>query len=273
MPPIPSEKLSKLAGEPVAINLKEGETLDQAEDRVLKENPDYFRKATDFASGLATNGITPELREEVANLTSTGDSKNIAKAKSLLDINKALNPEKIVEPKPLSGDAAKLLALATGGIINADDLKSKIESGNLLIGQALPFGIGDRDTDFLLNDLSDRLGRVRSGGAITEGKGLLQSGEKGNFQDMLPGMLDFSKSDKLKKIERLKDEFYRIGSEMKGGPEGFESYLQTILKSKNPTNAATTQTQTTQEQPQSQQTGLVPTTRWNPVTRKFERIQ
>ena len=38
----PSKRLSALAGQAVEINILEGETLDQAEDRVMKKHPDVF---------------------------------------------------------------------------------------------------------------------------------------------------------------------------------------------------------------------------------------
>lgn len=54
MPPILSEKLTQLRGKKTAINLLEGETLEQAEARVQRDRPELFAKAEqDFGAAAA----------------------------------------------------------------------------------------------------------------------------------------------------------------------------------------------------------------------------
>lgn len=131
-----------------------------------------------------------------------------------------LNPSPKEKAPSNSAEAAKITEIAVGGLKGIKDLSDEINNGNLLIGQALPYGIGDRKTDFLLNDLIDRLGRLRSGGAIT-------TDEEKRFEGLLPGPLDFRKEDKLYKVNALKDAFQNIGTTMQG-PQ-FQTVLEKIF--------------------------------------------
>lgn len=121
----------------------------------------------------------------------------------------------------LSGDAAKILQIAVGGLSDIKDLQDEINKGNNLIGQALPFNIGDRFGGYLTDNLSDRLGRIRSGGAINED-------ELETFQGLVPGVLDFGKEAKTKKLQKLAQEFENIGRNI-GGPR-FESQAGPALE-------------------------------------------
>jgi hypothetical protein len=116
--------------------------------------------------------------------------------------------------KPLSSEAAKTLELGEGGLRNVSDIRNKISEGNKLVGASLPFGIGDRDTSGLMDDLSDIIGRLRSGGAIN-------SGEESRFKRLIPGALD-SREVKLKKLNRLEAQFKGIVTRIKPQKTGLQ---------------------------------------------------
>lgn len=220
-----SQKLSQLAGKPINVRIYEGETLEQAEERVLKEHPEAFAQKPSGA-------LPPQLMAIAEQAAASGDKKEIAKAQATIELYKATQPK---EASPSnSAEAAKLLEIVTGGITNLKDLEDEVNKGNLLVGQALPYGIGDRKVDFLLNDITDRLGRLRSGGAITEGTNG-SGGELGRFEKNPPGPLDFGKDAKLYKINKLKEQFTRVGQNLKG-EEGFNSYLEKLLSKNNTSN-------------------------------------
>lgn len=112
--------------------------------------------------------------------------------------------------KAISGESAKVKELASSGLRQVKALGDEILKGNKLIGAALPFGIGDRKTDFIQNDLSDLIGRLRSGGAINKE-------EAPNFEALIPGWMDFTQEEKLYKLNELGNKFLGISQSMKTG--------------------------------------------------------
>lgn len=104
--------------------------------------------------------------------------------------------------KPLSAEAAKTLEIADGGLRNVDSLLKKVNSGSSFI---LP-QVFDRELAFIKKDLSDRVGRLRSGGAMSKD-------EESNFLELLPGAFD-SKKVKLEKLRNLQTMFDGIKTRM-----------------------------------------------------------
>lgn len=148
----PSEKLSKLAGKPVAINLKPGESLEQAEARVLKEHPQ------DFGGGGGNEDLVGEIKPDAKQINplvadtaqkalnfpsgSIQKSRELTAAKSLEDILGTEAPKKL-----LSSVTAEDLANAIEGqkqLKKAILLKSQgfnrkgIDTGPL-VGGKIPF--------------------------------------------------------------------------------------------------------------------------------------
>lgn len=106
--------------------------------------------------------------------------------------------------KPLSAEAAKTLEIATGGVSAINELRDKVQQGAKIIAPQ----IFDRDVAALRDDLADRLGRLRSGGAIN-------AGEESRFKRLIPGPLD-SKQEKLNKLLRLEEGFKNLGISLTG---------------------------------------------------------
>lgn len=115
----------------------------------------------------------------------------------------------------MSGDAAKIKEIAEGGLRQTDALGKEIMAGNKLFGASLPFGLGDRKTAFIKDDLVDLIGRLRSGGAITEGTKGGEGGEAARFERLIPGWMDFTKEEKLYKLNELGLKFQGIAESMK----------------------------------------------------------
>jgi hypothetical protein len=105
--------------------------------------------------------------------------------------------------KPLSGEAAKLKELGEGGLRQVKELRNLITKtdGTFDKSRIAQGAIGlDRSVSFIIDDLSDQVGRLRSGGAIT-------ADEEARFLRLLPGVADtvfgsdFDIERKLKEIE------------------------------------------------------------------------
>lgn len=110
--------------------------------------------------------------------------------------------------KAMSGEYAKVKEIAESGLRQVDALGKEIVSGNKLIGAALPFSIGDRNTGFIQDDLTDLIGRLRSGGAINKD-------EEERFQRLIPGWLDLNEKQKLYKLNELGQKFGGLAKTLK----------------------------------------------------------
>lgn len=67
MPKVESKKLSSIAGKPVDINIYDGETLEQAEERVMQEHPEVFG-GQDVGASLADEPQGNQMPDEVLKL-------------------------------------------------------------------------------------------------------------------------------------------------------------------------------------------------------------
>ena len=98
---IDSQRLSQLAGQPVEITIFDGETPEQAEDRILSEHPEAFGGGQeDFGSQLSGD-IPQEFLADAEDAYSRGDTKALNRIKSAIDIFKS------TQSKPLNQSQQK----------------------------------------------------------------------------------------------------------------------------------------------------------------------
>lgn len=191
---------------------KQGPNLtdDIKEFQYAKQNG-YDKSFTDWMAAKATanNPFYQQMQQQSANLNQDqfkfkqkqeAFDQKIAQAKADAEAKNAATP------KPLSGESAKVFETANGGVRNIDALKAKIEGGANLIAPS----IFDRDTNSIIDDLVDQIGRTRSGGAISKD-------EEGRFLGLVPSALD-SQEVKMAKLARMRVMFSNIASSM-GGPQ------------------------------------------------------
>lgn len=122
--------------------------------------------------------------------------------------------------KPLSSDAAKVYEIANSGLAQVDQLKDvygKVENPGL--ADKLPAFLQSDNAQklsFLKNDLSDRIGRLRSGGAIN-------ADEVAKFNKLLPSMGDSTETVNSK-LDQLSSSFTSVTQAIRpNGPVGAQS--------------------------------------------------
>ena len=131
----------------------------------------------------------------------------------------ARNPKLMAATKPLSADSAKVLEIASGGTGQIDELRNLY--GNVTnpnISGLLPNAIqseGVQKIEFLKQDLADRIGRLRSGGAIN-------SGEEARFMQFLPKAGDSDSTVKFK-LGKLQSAFDNVKDTIRPGAGPSES--------------------------------------------------
>jgi hypothetical protein len=130
-----------------------------------------------------------------------GDQKVLNAVKTANEITK-------IGEASASGDSAKVKEIAESGLRQVEALGKEIMGGNRLIGAALPFNIGDRKTGFMQDDLVDLIGRLRSGGAINKD-------EEARFKELIPGWMDFTKEEKIYKLNEIGQKFGGVAKNMK----------------------------------------------------------
>lgn len=114
---------------------------------------------------------------------------------------------------PLSGEGAKLFTIATGAFPQISALKQQVLNDETFIAPA----IFNTKLRTLKSDLVDRIGRLRSGGAIT-------SDEDERFLiSNIPTFRD-SKEERLRKLDVLESEFRTLGESI-SGPQRFQKEL------------------------------------------------
>lgn len=125
--------------------------------------------------------------EDIGTITKLASPYSEAYLKRQLlneQINKAREEVKATTLKPLSGEASKLIAISSGLESDVNSIKAKIEKvgyEKFLRGYLLGT---DRETVKLLSNAADKVGRIRSGGAINkdeETRFLSQFASKGDY--------------------------------------------------------------------------------------------
>lgn len=162
-----------------------------AEKRQLQ---DFISQFVDPARPLSS--ITAEEMLKAKNAT----PELVQKVRTVLGLDQT--------DKAMSGEAAKVKEIAESGLRQVNALGSEIQSGNKLIGAALPFNIGDRKAGFIQDDLTDLIGRLRSGGAINKD-------EEERFARLIPGWLDFTQEQKFYKLNELGNKFSGLAKNLK----------------------------------------------------------
>lgn len=102
--------------------------------------------------------------------------------------------------KPISAESSKLLGNVDSGIKQIDALSSALEKDPGLLKKWVAPGNAERQmVDTMLTDLSDIIGRLRSGGAITKD-------EEDRFRQQIPkkGLFEDVKTSKFK-LKKLRD--------------------------------------------------------------------
>jgi hypothetical protein len=120
--------------------------------------------------------------------------------------------------KPLSGEASKVLTIATSGLDKINELRNVIQSEGgsatgLASGAALPTALQSASTQkfsTLREDLSDLIGRLRSGGAINKD-------EEARFTKLLPRFGDKPETVGFK-LNQLNKTFQEIEGNITGKP-------------------------------------------------------
>lgn len=151
--------------------------------------------------------------------------------------------------KPLSQESAKVVSLAQGGLDIAAKLKDqffnpktgdfkKFKFGKAAAGSILPNIMASEDAQFLetrRQNLSDLVGRMRSGGAINKD-------EEKRFLKLIPRFGDTEETVKYK-LNQLNKEFSAVQEAMDPyGVRGTDYKKQTLFENKEPqTKTITTQ--------------------------------
>ena len=190
---------------------KEGQpqlTTNERDFAAVQKNPAYGQFLKDMKGNDPLDLIKTQLGIQAANLGIERDKLGIEKTKNELENDKN---------KPLSTESAKTMGVIFDGLDGISKLRGEIDSGNTLLGQSLPFGIGDRGTRAVVDNLSDVIGRLRSGGAINKD-------EESRFKGMLPGPLD-DLDTKNKKISTLENYLNSVGVGLSGSPENFQKQI------------------------------------------------
>jgi len=105
----------------------------------------------------------------------------------------------------VSGEKAKLGTIAADGLFSVERLADRlIKKDESLF---LP-GVLNRSLDSVRDDITDMVGRLRSGGAINEG-------EEKRFLRLLPSFLD-SEATRINKLKRMKSKFKVLGVKASG---------------------------------------------------------
>ena len=143
--------------------------------------------------------------------------------------------------KPLSQESAKVVSLAQGGLDIAAQLKDqffdpktggfkKAKFGRAAAGSILPNVMASEDAQFLetrRQNLSDLVGRMRSGGAINKD-------EEKRFLKLIPRFGDAEETIKYK-LNQLNKEFAAVQEAMDPyGARGTDYKKQTLFKNKEP---------------------------------------
>lgn len=169
-------ELTKLDG---LIKANERKITDE-EDRLTKGNEMIIEALSfkapqniiDQAKEALKNGSSPM---EIANIIGkfSGATANAELLRAKIDTEKA-QAEKAraesgtVNKKPLSGEASKLLAISNGLEKDVSDIKARIDKlGYKQFLQGYLIGT-DRETVKLIARAADKVGRIRSGGAINK---------------------------------------------------------------------------------------------------------
>lgn len=105
--PTASQRLSQMLGQPVEINLKEGETLEQAEERVISENPSEFggsdnEDLVDGAAGYKPSAYVNALFEEAQRFPVGSVQRNRAEQIINAQVNREIKMNPTPKPKALS---------------------------------------------------------------------------------------------------------------------------------------------------------------------------
>jgi hypothetical protein len=117
--------------------------------------------------------------------------------------------------KPLSGEAARVLSVAQGGLEQLDRLtKAYNASGTMAkVNAMIPGGMlqeNARELRTVSSDLADRITRLRSGAAVTES-------EEKRFKALLPSPLNSAETNQ-KNLDALRLEFQRVEQSIISGP-------------------------------------------------------
>jgi len=110
----------------------------------------------------------------------------------------------IKDAKP-SAEVAKGTTLVTEGLGKVEELRTLVVEGDKLLG-GLTLGLTNRSSQWLREDLTDRIGRLRSGGAINKD-------EEARFMSFIPGPLD-SMTLRQQKLDALSQEFRSLATNL-----------------------------------------------------------
>lgn len=147
--------------------------------------------------------------------------------------------------KPLSQESAKVVSLAQGGLDITAQLKDqffdpktgnfeKVKFGKAAAGAILPNVIASEDAQFFetrRQNLSDLVGRMRSGGAINDD-------EEERFLKLIPRFGDSKETVKYK-LNQLNKEFSSVQKNMDPyGARGTDYKKQTLFENKEPQMSA-----------------------------------
>ena len=122
--------------------------------------------------------------------------------------------------KPLSGDAAKVNSITKTGLSNLNELRGIITKEVKKSTDATKF-LTNRDLVDLIDTLADKVGRIRSGGAINKD-------EEARFKRSFFNPTDFIFSSNiqqtlLNKINRVEEEFKSVQAGLKGESQNLPS--------------------------------------------------
>lgn len=186
--------------------------------------PDQYDKGLDTKLDFLVNSARdiekvkedPKLEAEIGQIKSqTAENyANISKTKAETQkINRELSGQ-----KPMSGDEAKVSTIAQGGISAVADLTKLINEtpggvSRLAADALLPNTFQNEETqkfEVARKDLSDLLGRLRSGGQISPN-------EEVTYKKLIPEFGD-RKGTKNYKLKRLNEIFTNIDTKLRGRP-------------------------------------------------------
>jgi|GEM_PF-5324256 len=125
-----------------------------------------------------------------------------------------LNTIKTQSEKPASAESAKVREIANSGLRQLDNLESLIinSSGGIDKHRMITEGPLNTDVKFALDDLTDLIGRLRSGGAIN-------SDEEARFKRLLPNIWDSDETIRGKLAE-FRTKFQGVSDGLSGGQNG-----------------------------------------------------
>lgn len=215
-----SQKLSEMMGQPVEITINDGESLEQAEARVMNEHPDVF-KTQDFGAEHAgpdpqqaapAPGLPQEYKDMASRAAQSGDPKAMKMAKDAITLYNSANP--IAKqtaakelPSTMQGDInflkdvlsnnEKVVALKNNGF-NGEG----IDTGPL-VGGGIPIPFTDKEIPFYPAGLSEFYNKKKGYGESSSDRALLRQEEKQLFNPKKKQVSGTASSDSERFVDLL----------------------------------------------------------------------